>query len=148
MTRHSIFLYLVVAPMALATSPQLQDISPTGGQRGIELEVSFHGERLQDAEEVICYEPGLQILKLNLVTNKTVKAQIKIGSDCRLGEHHLRVRTTTGVSELRTFLVGPFPVVEEIEPNDEPAKAPKMPLNTTVVGVIKSEDVDCFAIEL
>jgi len=148
MTRLATFLYLVVVPMALATSPQLQDISPTGGQRGTELEVSFHGDRLQDAEEVICYEPGMQVLKLNLVTNKTVKAQVKIASDCRLGEHHLRVRTTTGVSELRTFLVGPFPVIEEIEPNDEPAKAQKVPLNTTIVGVIKSEDVDCFAVEL
>jgi hypothetical protein len=112
------------------------------------LELSFEGDRLQDAEEVLCYEPGLRVLKLNSVTNKIVKAQLQISSDCRLGEHHLRLRTASGLSEIRTFLVGPFPVLPEVEPNNDPAKAQKVPLNTTVAGVIKSEDVDCFSVEL
>src|SRR5436309_15841094 len=43
-----------------ATAPQLASISPAGAQRGAELEVNFSGERLQDAEEIICYEPGIQ----------------------------------------------------------------------------------------
>ncbi len=133
---------------ASATSPQLRDISPTGGQRGSELEATFSGERLADCEQVICYEPGIQVLKLNLVTNNVVKAQLKIASGCRLGEHHFRLRAKSGFSELRTFLVGPFPAIEEAEPNDEPAKAQKIALNTTVSGVIRSEDVDCFAVEL
>src|SRR5439155_13705344 len=57
---------------ARATSPHLQSILPTGGQIGKELEVSFDGDRLQDTEEIISYEPGMKVLKLNLVTNKTV----------------------------------------------------------------------------
>ena len=109
-----------------ATAPYLGSITPTGGQRGTELEVSFTGDRLQDAEEIVCYEPGLQILKLNLVTNKVVKAQVKLAPNASLGEYHLRLRTATGLSELRTFFIGPFPVVEEIEPNNEPAKAQKL----------------------
>ena len=64
-----------------------------------------------------------------------------------MGEHHLRIRTETGVSELRTFFVGPYPVVAEKEPNNEPTNAQKVALNTTVTGVITSEDVDCFAVE-
>ena len=65
-----------------------------------------------------------------------------------MGEHHLRVRTATGLSELRTFFVGPYPVVAEKEPNNEPCtNAQKVALNTTVTGVITSEDVDCFAVE-
>ena len=139
---------LLTATNVLATAPQLASITPTGGQRGTDLEVSFAGERLQDAQEILCYEPGIQILNLNSASNKVVKAQLKIAAGCALGEHHLRVRTTSGLSELRTFLVGPFPVVEEIEPNSDPAKAQKIALNTTVAGVIKSEDVDCFALEL
>ena len=122
-------------------------VVPNRGQRGTQLEVSFHGDRLQDTEEIICYEPGLEALKLSLVTNKIVKAQVKIASDCRLGEHHLRVRTATGLSQLRTFFVGPYPVVEEKEPNNYPGQAQKVALNTTVAGVITSEDVDCFAVE-
>lgn len=134
--------------IAYGTAPSLKDILPTGGQRGSEVEVSFIGERLQDAQEILCYEPGIEVLKLGPETNKIVHARLKISSDCSLGEHHLRVRTVTGVSELRTFLVGPFPVVEEVEPNNEPARAQPISLNTTVSGVIKNEDFDCFKVEM
>jgi len=130
-----------------ATSPHLAFISPTGGQRGTELELSFQGERLQDALEILGHEPGLQVLQFTSVVGGAVKAQVRIAPDCPLGEHHLRVRTATGLSELRTFLVGPFPVVEEKEPNNTPAQAQKVPLNTTVTGVVTSEDVDCFAVQ-
>ena len=131
-----------------ATAPRLADINPTGGQRGAELQLSFNGERLQDTEEVICYEPGIEVQRLNLVTNKLVRATVKIAPDCQLGEHHLRLRTASGLSELRTFFVGPYPVVAEVEPNNTPAQAQKIKMNTTIAGVITAEDVDCFAVQV
>src|SRR5262249_4811461 len=67
--------------------------------------------------------------------------------DCRLGEYAFRVRTATGVSDLRTFWVGALPVVDEQEPNSEFDKPQTMPLNTTVHGSIGGEDVDYFAVE-
>jgi hypothetical protein len=141
-------LVLSTATPAHATAPNLSSINPTGGQLGKEMEVSFDGERLEDTVEIIPYEPGLKILKLNSVTNKTVKAQLKIELDCQLGEHHFRLRTESGLSELRTFFVGAFPLVNETEPNNELDKAQKIDLNTTVTGVIANEDVDCFAVEI
>ena len=45
-----------------------------------------------------------------------------------------RVRTASGISELRTFWVGALPVDEEKEPNSEIATAQKVPLNVNVVG--------------
>src|SRR5437899_1310030 len=131
-----------------ATAPQLSAINPTGGQLGKELEVSFDGDRLQDTEEIVAYEPGFKILKLNSVTNKTVKAQIQIEPDCRLGEHHFRLRTASGLSELRTFFVGAFPVVNETEPNNAAEKAQAIELNTTIAGAVANEDIDCFAVEM
>lgn len=136
-----------IAPSLYAASPHLIAISPTGGQRGTELALRFKGERLQDAQEILCYEPGLEVLKLNTVTNKLVEAQVKIAPDCPLGEHHLRLRAASGLSELRTFSVGPFPVVAEVEPNNDAAHAQKVALNSTVSGVIQNEDMDCFAFE-
>jgi len=133
---------------ASAGSPRLSSILPTGAQRGTEVEVVFEGERLQDTEEVICHEPDIQVVKITSVTNNVIKAQIKTLPDCRLGEHHLRLRTAIGLSELRTFFVGPFPTVDEIEPNNDATNAQKVALNTTVTGVIKNEDVDCFSVEL
>ena len=136
------------AAAAWGTAPQLVAISPAGAQRGTEVEMTFKGERLQDAEEMICYEPGIQVLALASVTNQSVKARVKVAPDCSLGEHHLRLRTATGISELRTFFVGPYPVVDETEPNNDRTKPQKIALNSTIAGAIKSEDVDCFAVEL
>src|SRR5437868_5774996 len=65
-----LLILLLFPASAQAVAPNLASIIPTGGQRGVEMEVSFNGDRLQDAEEIICYEPGLQILKLSVITNK------------------------------------------------------------------------------
>ena len=133
---------------SFAVAPKLSNISPAGAQRGTTLEMSFSGERLQDTEEVICYEPGIRIEKVSLITNGTVTAQVTINPDCPVGEHHLRLRAASGVSELRTFFVGTLPVVAETEPNNERLAAQKVALNSTVAGTIKSEDVDFFAVDL
>jgi hypothetical protein len=140
-------LVVFAAVEAGAVAPHLASVLPTGGQRGTQMEVSFHGDRLQDTEEVISYEPGLEVLKLSTTKKDVVTAQLRIAPDCRLGEHHLRIRTETGLTELRTFFVGAYPVVAEKEPNNEVTNAQKVALNTTVTGVITSEDVDCFAVE-
>ncbi len=136
-----------VAFSAFATSPHLESLLPTGGQRGTEVEITISGERLQDAEELFCYEPGIQVTKLTVTTNKTVSAQLKIEPGCALGEHHLRLRTATGLSELVTFFVGSLPQVSEQEPNNDPAHAQKVDFNSTISGVINNEDVDCFSVE-
>src|SRR5258708_22325263 len=132
---------------AQAGSPRLESITPTGGQRGTELEVTLGGERLEEAVEIFSYEPGVQILKINSVTNKLVHAQLKIAPDCQLGEHHLRLRTAGGLSDLMTFSVGPFPTINEQEPNNNASNAQKIGLNTTIEGVITSEDTDVFSFE-
>src|SRR2546422_6576445 len=74
---------LIFSTSVLATSPRLTAITPLGAQRGTELELTFGGERLQDTEEILCFEPGLQVVKLNSITNASVKAQIKIAGDCQ-----------------------------------------------------------------
>lgn len=142
-------IFLLAAASVFATDPHLVSITPAGGQRGTdELELTLRGDRLQDTAEILSYEPGIEISRLGIVTNKVVTAFAKIAPDCPLGEHHFRLRTASGLSELRTFFVGPFPVVSEIEPNNVPAQAQKIALNTTVAGVITSEDVDCFAVNV
>src|SRR5262249_11830370 len=101
---------------------------------------------LADAQEVLCYSPGLQFAKLDAKDNQ-VKVAVKIAADCRLGEHAFRLRTATGVSELKTFWVGVLPVVEEKEPNSEVTAPPPIPPNCTVHGTVTSEDVDYYAVE-
>ena len=136
------------ASSALAVAPNFTAIAPAGGQRGTSVEVTLRGDRLADAQEVFFYTPGITLEKISDAQEKEVKVVFLIAADCRLGEHALRIRTASGISALRLFYVGPFPSVEEKEPNNEAAKAQPIALNSTVQGTIGSEDVDVFSVEV
>ena len=138
---------LSLVTLAHAVAPNLTSVTPAGGQRGKEDEVTFRGERLADAQEIFFYSPGITLEKITDPADKQVKAVLKIAADCRIGEHALRVRTAGGISALRLFYVGPFPTVIEKEPNHERDKAQPLALNTTVEGSIGSEDIDHFSVE-
>jgi hypothetical protein len=53
---------------ALATSPRLDAIRPAGGPRGSELELRFEGARLENAEDIIFYSPGFEVVQLQPAT--------------------------------------------------------------------------------
>ncbi len=109
--------------------------------------MSLHGGSLQDAQEVLFYSPGISVNELKVESNSKVDAQIKIAEDCRLGEHFLRVRTATGVSSLRTFWVGPYAAVAEVEPNSDFNQPQPVPFNSTIIGTVENEDVDYFVFD-
>src|SRR5579862_4981853 len=134
--------------LAWAESPSVTRVSPHGGQRGTEVDLSLSGAQLKDAQELLLYQPGLEVLKLDAADDKTVKIRLKIAADAALGEHTMRLRTATGISDLRTFWVGPYPVIDEKEPNNDFKAPQKIAMNVTVAGVITNEDVDYFSVEL
>jgi hypothetical protein len=133
--------------LARAASPSLGSITPRGAQRGTTVTLLFSGARLDDAREILFYSPGFAVQKLEVVNVNQIRATVAIAADCALGEHAMRVRTASGISELRTFWVGALPEVAEKEPNSELATAQKIPLNVTVTGVVDNEDVDYYAVE-
>ena len=138
---------LAFAAVASAADPQLGGISPYGAQRGTEVEVHFNGARLGDAQEILLYYPGIKVASLEVVNDNSIKTKLSIAPDCRLGIHAMRVRTATGISNLRTFSVGALPDVKEAEPNSEFTTPQKINLDCTVNGVIENEDVDYFVID-
>ncbi len=144
----ALLLLTVAGPWLPAASPTIGTIQPRGFQRGTEATFILGGGRLADAKEVLFYEPGFSVTKLEVVNPGQVKATVKIAPEAALGEHLLRVRTATGLSEMRTFWIGALPVVEEKEPNSEFTTPQKIAINTTVHGVVTGEDVDYFAVDL
>ena len=140
-------LVLGFVSVADAASPRLTAVRPVGGQRGTEIEVHFTGQRLGDAQEILFYQPGLSASKVEKVDDNHAKALVKIEPTAGLGLVDLRVRTATGVSELRTFSVGALKEQAEVEPNDEFAKPQKVEFGTVVSGVARVEDVDYYAFE-
>src|SRR5262249_8772697 len=73
--------------------------------------------------------------------------KLAIAPDCRLGLHQFRIRTASGVSNLRTFSIGALPDIKEAEPNNDFNQPQKINLDTTVNGVVENEDVEYFAVE-
>jgi len=137
---------ILAAGFANAATPVLTNIRPQGVQRGAEMEVVFNGARLTDAKELLFYQPGVTVVDFKVVNDGQVKVKLKAAADCRLGEHAVRLVAASGLTELRTFYVGPFPLLEEKEPNNELGTAQPIPLNSTVCGIVQSEDVDYFKV--
>jgi hypothetical protein len=137
----------LLASTACAATPSLSAIRPTGGQRGTEIEITLSGARLGDAQEIVYYQPGITTLSLTKINDNSVKAKIKIAADCALGLHDLRLRTATGLSELRTFSVGALKEINEVEPNNDFLSPQPIAMDVTINGVADNEDVDYFVVQ-
>ena len=146
MTRFSI-LALACTTSLHAFTPVLSRIDPPGGQAGTEVSVTFHGDRLDETTGALFYETGLDLTNLDTKDPKKAVAKLKIAADAAPGEHSLRLAGPGGVTELRSFWVGAFPTVDEVEPNP-PDKAQRIELNRTVHGIAGNEDDDCFVVTL
>ena len=132
---------------ARAVDPDLNAVSPTGVQRGTEIELTFTGANLAKSQELLFYSPGFTVKSLTPADNN-VKALVAIAPDCRVGIHAVRLRSLEGVSDLRTFTVGNLPEVKEVEPNNDFLAPQVVPLNSTISGIVQAEDIDHFVVDL
>src|SRR6185436_1998027 len=137
---------ILSATTAHAASPPLTYIYPPGVQRGHESTITFAGARLKDAEEILFYDPGVTVKKIDVVDPQTVKVTVDVAKDCRLGEHIATVRTKSGLSDYRSFFVGALPGVDEKEPNHEFAKPQTIQPNVCIAGTLQNEDADYYRI--
>lgn len=154
--RLSLLLLISLGLSADAASPVLNRVLPRGGQRGTELTLTVIGQRIEDAQELLFYSPGITVTRIEQPTGekekalvgKQFKAHIKIAPDARVGEYCLRLRTATGISEMRSFWVGSLPVVAAAKPDPKlPKKPQEIPLNVTVEGAVENESQDLYAIQ-
>lgn len=131
----------------------LDYVLPRGGTIGTTVSATLHGRYLDDPREIVFYDNGIKAVnvKPGAKPGQEVTAQFQIAPDARVGEHVLRLRTATGLSEAMTFWVDRFPTVMETEKkigeNDTPDKAQSVAMNTTVEGQIlpgDHPDLDCY----
>ena len=129
-----------------AAMPQVDHLTPQGGQRGQAIELHLHGLRLESPQDLVWYDPGIETVSLRSEGDKNnhVVASLRIAPECTLGQHRFRLYTLRGLSALKTFSVGPYPQVEEQEPNNTRDVAQRISVGTTVEGIILNEDVDYY----
>jgi hypothetical protein len=129
-----------------AAMPDFTNTVPQGVQRGVETKIVINGARLDDFEGFIFYSPGFTLKSIDKVDKNKVEATLAVAADVPLGGHMWRLRTKTGVSFMRQVMVGPYPSVEEKEPNNDFDAPQIVSFNQTVEGVANNEDVDYFRI--
>ena len=158
---------IILANTAFALEHLVEYALPRGAGRGETVTVQFFGLHLDQAVEVVSYRAGLRCSEVRSQkaameetsfthggkVKDVVSAKIEIAPDCPLGEHLLRVRTRTLLSEPVTFWVGPFPTVHEAETQcgENDVAAQVVARNSTISGrILPGDDVDrdCFAIDL
>ena len=135
------------SPLLHAASPSLSIITPRGIQRGTEVEALFNGARLNDAQEILFYEPGIAVVSMDGTNPAQLKVKLKVDPTARLGSRVVRVRTAGGISEAATLSVGQYPVADEKEPNNDFAAPQKIALNTSVHGIADNEDIDYYLVD-
>ncbi len=138
--------YFLFGFVAGATEPIISSLLPRGGQAGSVLEIVITGQRLTDSEEIFFYTDGISADDIIVEKGRKLTATFTIAEEAKIGQHELRLRTKQGISRLYTFWVGPYPNVDEKEPNSSFDEAQTIPMNVTVNGVAENEDVDYFEI--
>lgn len=127
-----------------AAYPEFGTTKPNGAQRGTEMKLTVTGTRLDDFESLIFFSPGFTQKSVEKVEKNKVELTLAIAPNVEPGNHLMRIRTRSGISHARQFFVGPFPNLEEKEPNSEFDTAQAIGFDQTVEGLITNEDVDYF----
>jgi len=156
----------------------LEYLLPRGGTVGTNVRVTLHGRYIDEPKEILFYDQDIKAVNVSLVEAPEPKpgspdadarmearrrrrgdasqpaevtAIFQIAANARVGEHVLRLRTGTGLTEAMTFWVDRFPTVMETEKklgdNDTPEKAQSVAMNSTVEGQIlpgERPDVDYY----
>jgi hypothetical protein len=143
--KHLLALALMLSvPAAHAAYPEFSSTIPNGGQKGTDWKLTVTGARLEDFESMIFFSPGFAQKSVDKVEKNKVQLTISVAADVPSGNHLMRIRTRSGISHARQIFVGPFPNVEEKEPNTDIEAAQPIQFNQTVEGVVLNEDVDYF----
>lgn len=74
-------------------------------------------------------------------------ARIVVSPDAEPGRREIRIVAADGTSTAFPFEVSRDPEALEVEPNNEPEKAPQVDLPATINGQLGNSDVDCFAFQ-
>lgn len=160
MSRIIVTILLVgLSRLAHADAPILLAIEPPCGQSGTRQEVVLRGFRLDDAEEILCHEPGVKVEILGPAETwkpggegprrrEILRAAIEIPGDAPPGNVHLRVRTRTGLSNPRSFHVNRLPIVARQQGNIDRDHPQPLPLEHTLWANLPRNETHWYALDL
>jgi hypothetical protein len=121
-------------------SPRLDRLFPLGAAAGSSVEVEVSGADLDEPTVLLFDHPGIKAEPL-----KDRKFKVTVAADVPEGTYDARVVGKHGVSSPRLFAVSHgLAEVPEKEPNDEPATAQPVAVNSAVHGTSDGNKDDVF----
>lgn len=131
---------------ALAKPPTLARMFPAGAARGQTATIAAAGSFDHWPADAWVDGPGVSVE----VGAEKGSLTIRVDADAEPGVRWVRLFDEEGATELRPFLVGTLPEVEEKEPNNDPERPQPVPLPAATVNgrLARSGDVDGFSVEL
>jgi len=139
-------LLLMHSAFAMAAPPTLTGVTPFAGNPGTSFPVKFAGKLEGEARQVWSDDSGLVFT----LPDASGSATATIAAGALPGIRLVRFVNAEGATLPLRFAVGPLPLVEEKEPNDEltaPQTIPKLP--AWIQGKLeKAGDVDGYALSL
>lgn len=139
----AVLLLLLLACNSLtAAPPKVNYFLPPGAQRGQTVIVTGSGEFSTWPVQVWADQPGVAAV----AEAEKGKFKVTVAADATPGVVWLRAYNEEGAAQQRPFVVGTVPEVEEVEPNDSPAKAQVVAGPIVVNG--RLSNVDAFAVRL
>jgi hypothetical protein len=133
---------LLVAGAARAQLPhiRLDRIFPLGGAAGSEVTLEIAGKDLDDVKALHFDHPGFKGEPV-----KPNQFRVTIAADVPAGSYDVRAVGKYGISGGRLFAVSHgLTEVAEVEPNDTPEKAQRVPMNCAVNGTCDGNGDDFF----
>ncbi len=136
-------LVLVAAAML---PPRVASVTPTGAQRGTEVEFVLRGERLSTPTSLCGAIHGIEVVAITPGKNaQECSVRVRVAADAQLGAHPVRLCAAGGLSNSFSLFVGELREVTEARSGDAP-----MPvvIPCVVSGEIRGEETDVFVVEL
>ena len=131
----------------LVRNATLNPPSPRGVLRGSTTRLTLTGTGVGLSTEVLVLEGGF-LAKLVTAAKpdpNRLDLDLTIPNDARVGPHRISVVTPLGIPAAQTFIVDRNPIVNEVEPNDDPKLSALTKWPATLVGAIdRPGDVDHY----
>ncbi len=128
--------------------PVLRSMQPIALQRGATTKVRFNGDALTGVYQTLCYTSGIQDSDWNVREDaKQATVNMTIPVDFDRGWHSVRLVSTTGISELKTFYVSDQQLTAESQKPHRHDTPQELTSPSLLAGTLQPRDFDVYAFD-
>ena len=138
--------FFALAATAEAKPPTVTSFFPGGSRQGTTVLMTASGSFDHWPINVWCDDPGVSVVS----SAEKGKLWVTVAETVPAGIHWVRLFDESGASAIRPFMVGVLPEVNEVEPNDDPARGQLIDNAAVTVNgkLARNGDVDGFVLNL